>query len=376
VRGALWASILACACAWIVGRVVSDRYAWTQPISWIPTPALLVPVWAAFGVTAWRARRRVIRARRRRTAAPPRSVGARCRFALLSLFALGSVWHFGFIELGLHRVAIGPGRVARISDPDSVTHEPLRLVFWNQAGHEAGDISQVFLDLDPTFFVIANRHSATSTRDLARAFIDSGEAHGAVGWPFDLFGRAPIRRWASTSLGLAGRSRTKDGSARADPGWAAWYEVMTPGGTLVIWAIDLPSDPSLSRFLLARQAGEKLATWEGSVRIIDQDGEHSRSTAVPGFPAPDVIVGDFNIPRRSASLGEFLRASGAGKMRNAFDLAGVGWQRTWPRERPVWAIDHCLVGPRLDVRSFATFDPGVGGHRAIVIELDAPIKNR
>jgi len=348
------------ACAWLVGRVLSDRYPWSQPISWIPPVLLAAPVWAAV-LISWR--RSVCRRRRARASGrrPAR------RFSLLRAagvaFGVVSLAHLAFVELGVHRVlrptpAGGGGGV--------------RVIFWNQAGQEFGDISPTFLALDPTVFVLANRHSSTSTRDLAQAFIDTGEAHAAVGWPFDLFGRLPITRWASASLGLEGRSRLIDGSKRDDPGWAAWFELDSPAGPLILWAIDLPSDPELARYPLAKSAGESIAAWQGAVRYVDGEEHHFERADTPGFPPPDIIVGDFNIPRGSASLDAFLDAAGAEGMHNAFDLAGVGWRRTWPRERPVWAIDQCFVSDRLQARSLATPDPGFGGHRVLVVDLALP----
>lgn len=353
-----------CAAAWLIGRVLSDRYAWTQPVSWIPTPVLVAPVWAAFGFGLWRARGRRVRARRRGAAAPVRSIGPTLWLAASGLLVLVSAGHLAFVELGLQRVARGRGGSGGGGGPP-----PLRLVFWNQAGRDVGDISQTFLAPDPTLFVLANRHTRTGTRDLAQTFLDSGEAQAAVGWPFDLFSRLPVERWASTSLGLGGKSRLVNGEKHDDPGWAAWYQVRTPGGPLVVWAIDLPSDPDTARAPLARRAGEAIRAWRGGVHI--RRGEQRSTEPAPGvgFPTPDIVLGDFNIPRHSASLREFLRASGAGEMRNAFDVGGVGWQRTWPRTTPVWAIDQCFVGPRLEVGSYATFDPGFGGHRAIVVAV-------
>jgi hypothetical protein len=34
---------------------------------------------------------------------------------------------------------------------------------------------------------------------------------------------------------------------------------------------------------------------------------------------------------------------------HAYDVAGSGWSATWPIPLPLWAIDQCLVGPRLQV---------------------------
>ncbi len=359
--------LAACALVWVVGRVLSDRYAWSQPVSWVPTLLLLVPIWVGLGVGLWQERRKRVRAKQRGASTRIRSLGSVLWLAMMWLFAIISAGHFAFVELGLHRTVLGGGGVSTSQSAQEDEAAPiLRLVFWNQAGQEAGDISQTFLDLNPTFLVLANRHSGTRTRDMAQAFLDTGNAQAAVGWPFDLFSRYPIERWASTSLGLDGKSRPNEGIKHNDPGWAAWYEVRTPQGLLVIWAIDLPSDPEAPRMALVQEAGEAIRTWQGRVRLRHGNERSTEHSTMIGFPTPDIIVGDFNIPRHSASLRELLRALEAGEMRNAFDLGGFGWQRTWPRKKPIWAIDQCLVSPRLSVRTFTTFDPGIGGHRAIV----------
>jgi hypothetical protein len=279
--------------------------------------------------------------------------------------------------LGLHRAATSwaPALQPAIVDPEAPAGPggPVRIVFWNQASAIVGDVAPTFLASKPSIFVLANRHSGTATREVAQAFIDTGPAYAAVGWPFDLFGRLPVRRWASTSLGLEGRSRQRDGSMREDPGWAAFYELETPTGTLTVWVIDLPSDPRLGRMRLARGAGAAIASWQGAVRVVDpEEGQWTERAEALGFPAPDVIVGDFNIPRGSASLRAFLRAAGAAGMRDAFDEAGWGWKRTWPRELPVWALDQCFVGARVRALRFETINPEMGGHRGIVVEVHAP----
>ena len=347
--------------AWVLSRLLTDRFVWSQPVWWVPSPVLLGPLWIAgvCGLVRWASRaRRVGRGRvgvarrvgdRRGWAA--RVVGAAAVLTLLVVL---------FGEMGLHRVLVGRAGAGE--------GERVRLVFWNQAGHRAGDLGPVFVPLEPTVLVLANRHSDSSTGEVARAFAETGPVHAAVGWPFDVFSRLPVRRWASTSLGLEGRSRAANDASQRDSGWAAWYELETAGGTLVVWAIDLPSDPRAHRVPLAREAGRTLASWSGAVRVREGDGYRYEKMDRTGFPAPDVVVGDFNIPRGSASLGVLLEEAGAAGMRDAFDVAGFGWRRTWPREWPVWAIDHCFVGEGVRARSFETRDPGVGGHRVLVVE--------
>jgi hypothetical protein len=345
-------------CAWLAGRLLSDRYAWSQPVSWAPPVLLAAPVWLATAAGVLRQRRGRAHARASR---PPtgRRRGRSPAVRLGLVFTALSLAHLLFVELGLHRmVRARPAGTA------------MRLVFWNQAGHRVEDPGAIVRHREPTLLLLANRHSETARDEMVQAYLDTGAGDAARGWPFDLIGRLPIRRWATTSLQLEGRSRYYDGAMRPDPGWAAWFEVESDAGPLIIWAIDLPSDPDLARFPLARQAGEAVAAWTGATRTIEGDQMRFLRAADPGFPAPDIIVGDFNIPRGSASLREFLRAAGAPGMRDAFDLAGVGWQRTWPRRTPVWAIDQCFVSERVGVGSLRTFDPGVGGHRALEVVIE------
>lgn len=354
--------LIAAGIAWVLSRVFTDRFAWTQPVWWVPSPVLLAPLWLA-GLWTTITIARLYRRAGRHGGASAR--GAWCR-VLVSLAALGSLLTVVIHELGLHRAV----PLVSAHDASSATSPDVcRLIFWNQAGQEAGEIAPAFLEHEPTVLVLANRHSSTMTGDLARAFAETGRVYPAVGWPFDVFSRWPVLQWGTTSIGLEGRSRGGDGQTRRDSGWAGWYELETPGGPLVIWAIDLPSDPRAHRMPLAREAGRSIAEWQGAARTRDGDGYSFGRLEQPGFPAPDVIVGDFNIPRGSASLGVFLDAACAGPMRDSFAVAGVGWDRTWPRALPIWAIDHCFVAEGIGVRSWTTDDPGIGGHRSVVVEL-------
>lgn len=57
---------------------------------------------------------------------------------------------------------------------------------------------------------------------------------------------------------------------------------------------------------------------------------------------PDLVIGDFNAPRRSRALAD-LPAGYA----HAYHTAGGGWGATWPVPLPVYDLDHCLHGPRI-----------------------------
>lgn len=64
---------------------------------------------------------------------------------------------------------------------------------------------------------------------------------------------------------------------------------------------------------------------------------------------PDIVVGDFNAPRRSNQLQTSQLPSG---YRHAYDLAGGEHGYTWPVPLPVYAIDQCLVGPNIQLFNY------------------------
>jgi hypothetical protein len=130
----------------------------------------------------------------------------------------------------------------------------------------------------------------------------------------------------------------------AKRGSASRVRVETAFGPLSIRAIDLPSDPRLSRVENARELAASIAGVDTS--------------------RPDILIGDFNIPGGSWSLGAF----GEG-YRDAFAEAGSGWGGTYPRGLPLWRIDLALVrDPWQAVRS-EVLDLHGKRHRAQVIDL-------
>ena len=81
------------------------------------------------------------------------------------------------------------------------------------------------------------------------------------------------------------------------------------------------------------------------------------------------------------SAAYFLRLSGhavtvyeredriGGRLRHAFDEAGSGWGATFRRDFPIFHIDHTLLGDEIEAVDYRLIDPGIGRHRAQVIEL-------
>ena len=110
------------------------------------------------------------------------------------------------------------------------------------------------------------------------------------------------------------------------------------GEERILWGVDLPSSPRLSRSDLF-----------ASLRAQLDKTNH---------PEPDLLLGDFNVPRGSRSLKHAFPG-----FRNAFSEAGSGWHATWPRKFPLWDLDQVLVGPDLAAVRYEVVTPPIGMHR-------------
>jgi vancomycin resistance protein VanJ len=88
---------------------------------------------------------------------------------------------------------------------------------------------------------------------------------------------------------------------------------------------------------------------------------------------PDIIVGDLNSPRRCHSLANLPRGYA-----HAYDTAGKGWSYTWPAICPLWAIDHCMTGPRIRTLHYSLRSTTVSDHRlqCLDFEIDSTLENR
>lgn len=127
------------------------------------------------------------------------------------------------------------------------------------------------------------------------------------------------------------------------------------GREVVIWFIDLPSDPFLSRDDVA----ESTRAWLVAEQAKPQ-----------GLRQPDLVVGDCNIPRGCRSLATMLKAAGR-PMTHGFDQAGWGIAATWPLGHPILHIDHAFTAPSLQVTSYNLRRTPVSDHYAQVFELVA-----
>jgi hypothetical protein len=147
----------------------------------------------------------------------------------------------------------------------------------------------------------------------------------ASGGRFGLASRLPL---AEARPVLASRQRV-----------VSRFVVESAAGPLAIDGVDLPSATSLPRSTLTRALAADLAAL--------------------GHAPADILLGDFNISRGSASLGHL-----APDATDAFRAAGSGWGGSYPRAMPLWPIDLALVRAPWRALSSRYVDLGVGRHRA------------
>ncbi len=316
---ALTAGAFACLAVFVLSRLLTDRAVVVQWVWWVPAWA-----WAA-GAAGLIAISRVIdrRGLLARRVALGGAIGALA-------VVLGADWRaYRFLA------GVRPG-----TDPSASA----TFLFLNLAAERIDDASELALP-DADVYIIANASSATGLDSLARRFEDPPFV--AHTWPFVVVSRWPVARLGATVFRARGDA---DSRSDDDPGRAAAFSLEgTPAGDLTLWVVDFPSDPRRSRVSDARRAAGAIG-------------------AAGGFPAPDVVVGDFNMTRGSHSVRLFVREAAPG-LRDAHAASGRGPAGTWPRRAPLWPIDHALVGPRLAPRGLWTVDPGVGSHRAVLVRV-------
>lgn len=378
--------------AWGLGRTVSDRFLWTQYLAWIPTVIALPVTFVILVLSSAVALAEEGAERLTPYARDRRKRRRRVAMGLRALCWLGVVW-MGWtlistdLNLGASRKATA-GPVGRLP---SVT-----MVYWNLANWPSERTVDLVRVHKPDIAIIANAGHDLDPEAL-RSRIDEGADLLEAG-PITIVSRDRLVAWGITSLGFKGKKFQSEGAPaalRIDPGRAMWIAIDVGPGPgrqdarpFVAWIIDLPSDPTLSRHAMALDTSRQLAAWKGTIFRRGPDGPPQHEGGPPrtewlpdtslrttGFPKPDVMIGDFNIPRGSRSLDLLTRGEGW-TMENAFDQAGIGYVATWPIEFPLWHIDQTFIADGLRATSYKAVNPRAGLHWIQVVTLGTDEPNR
>lgn len=292
--------------AWLIGEIWSDRAQWSQWLHWIPTLAILAGLLA--GLIAAALRMVVLRRRGWRRWTP---IGA----WLLAIAWVGVV--FTTVE---HRLLHGaPEPPARAFTIAHWTAQPSETDAWADAldrlaGYEA--------DL-----TIIGDSMMSSRSALLDPLVEKNPWTWRIG-PFVVATDLPVIRHQYI--------------VAKDDVWVVRLELDTTealGGPIIVDLVDLPSDLNRPRREIADLAR----------RLIDE----------AEVEPPDLVIGDCNMTRGSASLERAFPG-----MRHGFSTGGHGYaatfRRTWPL--PLYHIDHVLTAENLDCARYDTVDFGIGRH--------------
>ncbi|MEM9065860.1 MAG: endonuclease/exonuclease/phosphatase family protein [Planctomycetota bacterium] len=306
---------------WLARLAISDRFISTQFFAWPPAWTLLAP--SAIASLLGAAIAPIGRTR----------VGA-VIFALVPALTL----------------LLGPWRLGNLA----TRHEPERslvLVFWNAAPstHAEGEqnMKQIATFDGPEradIIVVSNpgalRWSERFERATGRSPTHAGTTDFISPLPVIRSGPVPVPTYRE-------RRSIRMGFAVLDTS-----EALPGTDTLTIWSIDLPSDRSLPRREVAGVLRDAIAE-------VRSRG-HEQLTP----PVPDLIVGDFNMPRGSASIALFTEG-----LTDAHTAAGLGPSGTWPVNRPFLHIDQAFVGNGWRATKHDVLPVDIGTHRALRIVL-------
>ncbi len=242
------------------------------------------------------------------------------RAGLLVLLALPAAATVLVLENHWRRAAeAGSARMAPAAD--------LRVVAWNVADFPRG-VERV----------------ATLLRSLAPDLVMLSEAPGKPPRELERQLGGELRLTAIGAMALLARGEVLDTEwlVRDTTLQVALVRWAIAGRTLAVLAVNVISSPSVARDPLLQ-------------RVVGMIAERS----------PDLVLGDFNAPRRSRALARLPAG-----FRHAYDAGGLGWSATWPAALPLLAIDQTIVGPRLAVRDYQLLTTKVSDHRLQLTGLD------
>lgn len=343
---------------WIAGRVLTDQYQWSQYLWWVPPIWMIGLAWMCLGMSAF-------------LAIFSRRLGGLLLRPVLLLACVGCT---GYLMIGvwhIHRAVL----------PSERTDDAIRIAHWNHAGQPVLQTGweQALLDQGVDIVLITNAQWGTPRQDILNNFASyapeekerwinySYKIHGDPShfWVQDnalIASRYPMIRTGIIHFGSAKRQKLFNHSS-SNLGWILFIELniapksnanensTTPTPIpFVVWLVDLPSDPYNARQLSMQRTRDAIDSWTGTSWNMGRHVWEQRTTPADLFPAPDLIIGDFNTIRGSDSLTKL-----APGMTEAFSAVGYGRARSWtPTDNhrirrqlfkvADWHIDLSLVG--------------------------------
>ncbi len=200
---------------WLTGRIVSDRYGWSQWLLWIPTPGAVAA--GVLGVLGSFGRRRLM---------------------------------LGWAIITVVIAAYFAGFEHRLTRAHRTESFGLRIAFWNANASGDGDdtkLNDALLALDADITILTNASHHRRYERLTGSLGEDGRRFGVR--PFMVFTRLPLLEYRSlvSNEGIEVLHLRVDATARI-------------GREISIFAIDLPSDPRIGRMKVATRLRSLLAS--------------------------------------------------------------------------------------------------------------------
>ncbi|MFK7759605.1 MAG: hypothetical protein AB8C13_06635 [Phycisphaerales bacterium] len=383
---------------YVLSRVVTDRVEWMQLVWWVPVAWWLIGIWGMW-VLSWvlgRIAKRSLRARKVR--------GVAGQITAVRVMVVMAVLITAQIVVGVQRwhrgVLGGDGIDAR--DTDS-----LRFVHWN-IGASGFDLElgiSRLIAMDADVYLLSNSRWDGQRRGLIEGLTVEARGDGAeertggdTGYRAVTIGsvivvsRMDVERVSLSYL----EADPNSGGGRQSTGDRGWVcRVKFDEDDLVVWLVDLPSQPSAWRMGTIGRAVDAIESRRSGIQVYERvasgdDGEavvrnRVRSMEDDGsLDRPGLVIGDFNTPRGSASIGLFDVFDAGSGFEDSFGERGYGRGRSWVPVRLKWSwvgsglmldladwhIDLSLTGNGWRTTGYRLFEAAGGPeHRAQVVDI-------
>jgi endonuclease/exonuclease/phosphatase (EEP) superfamily protein YafD len=249
-------------------------------------------------------------------------VRRRCRLAVLTAgLALAPL---GVVLFAENRFGAEPGRPA--------TDGELRLVHWNVAHRLSTGAQQVLRDQHADIYVLSEIPDVRTVEEFRATLGPEYQAQIFANLAVIATGTIRTDGWLINCSSTSVQSVTWERNGR----------------TLRLLVVDLPSSIQIHRDPLLREINALIERHQ-----------------------PDLVVGDFNAPRRSRAL-----ASLPDGYRHAYDTAGSGWGYTWPVPVPMYALDHCLHSSRIVLVHYSLHSSIHSDHRLQIMDFCLGTRDR
>jgi hypothetical protein len=362
--------------AWITGRVLTDEHHWSQYVYWLPPIVMIGGAWAMLVLSAI-------------FAAMARRLGGLLLRPVLLLLAIGCTIHLVFGVWHLHRAIFHD----RTKSPGAV-----RVIHQNFAGKEghAPSFGEQARALDADIVLLANVQWGEARQEVLEQFayfapdervrwvnysyrLHANPAHYRVEGDALIASRYPMTRTGMVSFGSRQRQQVLSHSS-SGKGWAMFAEFdldpeRTDDAPFVAWFVDLPSNPTAWKMESMREVRREIDAWKCTGWAMGRHVWEQRTFENESFPTPDLIIGDFNTPRGSASIDQI-----APGYADAFKAAGYGRGRSFVIKDGSWSenlmfrvldmhIDLAMTRPGIRVERYELIGEPIADHAMQVIDL-------